>query len=119
MITVDSLNVVDVDLALNLMNGYEQIYFRVIQTFLENHGCLVENLEKCLEKDLDEARRLVHSCKGISKNIGSLPLYEVSEAFEQAIVNRNSNLINFYYIKFKAIFNQVLQDLRKIQSANI
>jgi HPt (histidine-containing phosphotransfer) domain-containing protein len=115
MIITGDLKVVDVNLALELISGYEQIYQKLILAFQENQSNLIEDIKKHLDNDLNEARRLVHSCKGISKNIGSLPLYEVTSALESAIINRDSELINIYFVKFQVIFEQVLVDLNNIQ----
>ncbi len=115
MLILEDLKVVDTSLALDLMGGYEQIYQKVIESFLENQTNLIEEVEENLINNMDEARRLVHSCKGISKNIGSLPLYQISSLLEQAIMTRDSLLIDAYFKDFKTIFLQVLSDLKKIQ----
>lgn len=118
MIVLDDLKVVDVNLALDLIGGNEQIYHKVIAVFLENQRHLIEEIENKIEKNIDDVRILVHSCKGISKNIGSIELYEVSSLFEKAIIERNPDLINHYLKQFTLIFSQVLQDLEKIQLQN-
>lgn len=118
MIVSDHLNVVDVNFALDLIDGNEQIYHKVIAVFLENQSHLIEEIENKLETNLDDVRILVHTCKGISKNLGSIKLYEIASLFEKAIIERNHDLINHYFKQFAGIFSQVLQDLNKIQSEN-
>ena len=115
MILLDNLKAVDVNLALNLMGGYEQVYRKVVDSFLTTQENLIQNVEYNLGRDYDEARRLVHSCKGISKNIGSEKLYEVCAYLEKAIIDRNEALIEFYFTDFKIIFTQVINDLTKIK----
>lgn len=112
---VGELKEVDVDLALRTMGGFEHIYEKVIETFLYEQRTLVDDLSRSLKEDYQEARRLVHSCKGISQNLGSKRLFEVSSDFEEAILNRDMGLINDYFISFKDLFNIVVDDLQKIE----
>lgn len=118
MIVARDLKVIDVEMALSLINGYESIYQKIIGTFMENQKDLVETIKKLLPHNLEEARRLVHSCKGISKNLGSLPLHEVSLKLEQAILDKDYKLIEVYFQEFEQVFRDVLRDLTKIQFIN-
>ncbi len=116
MILLSDLKVIDTNLALNLMGGYEQIYQKVIDSFLVNQSRLVEGIEKHLAtKNLREARRLVHSCKGISKNIGSEQLYIVAKELELALISEKQSLIDGALDDFKLLFEQVIEDLKKIK----
>lgn len=114
MIIGNDLKMIDVNMALDLMNGIEQVYFKVVQTFLEEQKNLIEEIEASLACNYDEARRLVHTCKGISRSIGSNPLYEVSANLEDAIIKQNKTLISDYFAKFKEIFKQVVKDLNNL-----
>ncbi|NLG81580.1 MAG: Hpt domain-containing protein [Bacilli bacterium] len=118
MIVARDLKVIDVEMALSLINGYESIYQKIIGSFMENQKNLIQTIKNLLPNNLDEARRLVHSCKGISKNLGSLPLYDVSAKLEQAILNGNLELIDKYFQMFQQVFQDVLHDLTKIQFIN-
>lgn len=115
MISANELKVIDINLALNLLEGYEQIYQMIVLSFLENESNLIERIESNLPHKFEEARRLVHSCKGISKNLGSLPLYEIALELELALIEHNLDLVELYLPKFKSIFYEVLTDLAKIQ----
>jgi len=118
LIVVDDLKVVDVDVALNLIDGNEQIYLKVIDVFLDNQSHIVEEIEMLLENNINEARIPVHSCKGISKNIGSIQLFEVSESLEEAIISQNHESISNYFDQFKIIFSQLLNELNQIKELN-
>ena len=115
MIISNDLKMVDVDMALSLMNGLEQIYRKIVKTFLHEQKNLIEDIEISLSCNYDEARRLVHSCKGISKNIGSNQLYEVSAELEKAIMECDQELIAYYFSNFKEVFKQVVTDLKNIK----
>lgn len=115
MIILNNLEEVDVKLALNMMGGYEVVYQKVVQSFLLNHQSVINGIKNNLNYNKKEARRIVHSYKGISKNIGSEKLYEVSKEFEQVIIDNNEPLINDYFKIFEVIFNKVVNDLQKIK----
>lgn len=115
MDTNDDLKVVDVNLALDMMGGNEQIFLKVIDSFLESQSNLIVNISNSLHNDMNEARRLVHSCKGISQNIGSLKLYDVASAFETAILGNEKALVEHYFSEFEAVFHQVFHELKKIK----
>jgi len=115
MYILDQLEVVDVSLALDMMGGNEFIYQKVIESFISNQASLIEDINVNLETDKGEARRLVHSCRGIAKNIGSLKLYEVASSLEEAIINDMEALIEFYCNEFEDIFNKVIVELKTIQ----
>lgn len=115
MYPLDQLEVVDVSLALDMMGGNELIYQKVIDSFISNQCNLVEDINENLETDKSEARRLVHSCKGIAINIGSPKLYDVATALEEAILDDMEALIEFYCNKFEDIFNKVIVELKMIR----
>jgi HPt (histidine-containing phosphotransfer) domain-containing protein len=111
---MSKLKMINVDEALELIGGYEQIYKKLIKTFIENQKELIPQVKEALnENNLDEARRLVHSCKGISKNLGASHLYEIASQFEVAILN-NVPYLNDYLQKFEMIFKQSYQELETL-----
>mgnify|MGYP000963244294 CR=1 FL=1 len=112
------LKLVDVDMALAFFTGCEQIYFKLVDIFVENQKNLIPLLENKLSDDLSEAHRLVHSCKGNAKNLGSDLFFEVSRKLELAILNRDKEDIKVCFSQFKEIFLLVYEELRKIIEAN-
>ncbi|ERJ13023.1 Hpt domain-containing protein [Haloplasma contractile] len=110
---------VNVDSALELLGGYKKIYNKIAEQFLENQRNLVSEIKFNLKNDydLEEARRLVHSCKGISKNLGANQLYEISTKFEVAIIDQDKKMIKQHMKEFKKEFKVVLSELRKVITA--
>ena len=106
---------VNVEAALELIGGYEQIYKKLVQSFLENQNRLVEDVEAYLRTNQAEARRLVHSCKGIATNLGAFQLYEVTKELEVAIVNNDQPSIQAYFELFRTIFPKVYMELSSIE----
>ncbi len=106
---------VNVEEALELMDGYEQIYQKVVESFLDNQSHLIEEVrENYISNNYDEARRLVHSCKGIAPNLGAKSLHEIAKDLELAILNKDFKTIDKLFPQFKQIFNQVINELKTI-----
>lgn len=117
MIRSNNLEYINVGDALKLLGGYEQIYKKLVDTFIDNQKDLIYEVEeKLASNDRKEARRLVHSCKGISKNLGANRLYEESADFELAILNEEetNESLQSYFIRFKEVFEMTYQELQEI-----
>lgn len=111
----DCFEEVNVELALELLGGYEQVYKKLIESFLTNQEHLVDDIKKNLLTNRIEARRLVHSCKGISKNIGAMSLYDITKDFEVAIIEEEEALIEKYMQEFEQVYTKVISELKSIE----
>lgn len=108
---------VDIDEALKLIGGYEEIYRKLVRAFLENQKELIAYIDERLSNDLKEVRRAVHSVKGISQNLGAMRLYDVAHQLEKAIVDEvGMDVITIYYDEFKAVFLGTFEELKAIDS---
>lgn len=67
-------NGADVDATLNRFMGREAIYMKFLLKFAEDRSCrgIRENLEK---QDVKEAFNQAHSLKGVSGNLGLVPVH--------------------------------------------
>lgn len=108
------MSTIDIEGALNLLGGYKNIYERFVKSFIENQSQLIEELEAALESDLETARRLVHTCKGLAPNLGAFTFHELCKEYEQAIINRDRDLVEAYHIQFKNQFQAVMAALKAI-----
>jgi HPt (histidine-containing phosphotransfer) domain-containing protein len=111
---MSQLEMINVDEALELIGGYEQIYKKLIKTFLENQKNLITEIKEAFTNgDHQEAIRLVHSCKGISKNLGASKLYDIAAQLEIAILN-NDSYQNDYLQKFEVVFKKSYKELETL-----
>lgn len=75
------MNYVDKKIALKYLANSEILFNKVKQSFLYSYQNGVEEINHfCNTNNVEELYRYIHSIKGISLNIGSMILYEDSEA---------------------------------------
>lgn len=70
--------------ALRRLDGDEALLNIVVETFLDDIPCQIEALRDAIAADnAQEARRLTHSLKGASANIGATRLQNVAMEMEE------------------------------------
>lgn len=117
MIKMMKNNVVNIDLALELIGGHEQILEKVINSFLTKR--IFDTFDYSTCNNINDLKLLVHSCKGISKNIGSEALYEIASKLERALDNNaDDKKVNRLYRKFEETYNLVEEELRSYSVSN-
>lgn len=80
------MNYVDKEIALKYLANSEKLFNKVKDSFLNSYKNAVEDINYlCNTNNIDELYRYIHSIKGISLNIGSMVLYEDSEAVLEKI----------------------------------
>ena len=71
---------------LQAVRGRVDSYCRLLNKFAENHADDFGKMRQCLaDANLDEARRLAHSLKGVSATLGAVAIHRASVALEEAI----------------------------------
>ncbi len=107
-------NYVDIQAGIATMANMESIYNKVVDSFIKNYSnfnSLIKNLLNEENANYKEARRHVHSIKGISLNLGSKKLYDISAKYENIILEQDVKLINDTLDVFLNIFNHVYSEL--------
>ncbi len=104
-------NYVDKNLGISTMGGHENIYNKFINAFVENNKNLISDISSLLVGYKDEARRLVHSIKGVSLNVGSKKLNDISTLFETAIMENDIEKMQSGFVEFKSVFSNVMNEL--------
>lgn len=73
--------------AIKNLGGIESIYYKHVEKFKVNYAKSTEHVISLLEdQNPEEARRLVHSIKGLGGTLGMLNLQDASAALEKAIM---------------------------------
>lgn len=73
--------------AIRNLGGMESIYYKHLNKFKANYAGSTEQITELLsEKNYEEARRLVHSIKGLSGTLGMMDLMETSADLEKAVM---------------------------------
>jgi signal transduction histidine kinase/DNA-binding NarL/FixJ family response regulator/HPt (histidine-containing phosphotransfer) domain-containing protein len=73
--------------AIKNLGGLESIYYKHVEKFKNNYVDSTEHIAALLaENNIDEARRLAHSIKGLGGTLGMLDVMEASSELEKAIL---------------------------------
>jgi two-component system, sensor histidine kinase and response regulator len=80
----------DPEKGLSILGGDVETYSRIVTRFKEGYADTVDRIEKCLDMDdRVEAKRLAHSLKSVSGNIGAGDLYLVAQRLDARLAEEN------------------------------
>jgi HPt (histidine-containing phosphotransfer) domain-containing protein len=93
----ESLAFFDLKSALARLGGNKELYLRLLQLFNVDHAQDGQTIQKALTRtDMNYARLLAHSLKGVASVIGATELSVAASVLENAIVRENA----FFYDEF-------------------
>jgi len=85
---------INIGSALARLGGNQKLYLRLLRMFRESQRTTVDSLLAAIEgDDLELARRLAHTLKGVAGTIGADELAEAARQLEAAIVEQDELLI--------------------------
>jgi len=74
----------NIQMGLQMLEGNSELYTRLLSRFRENFSDSVTQLDDFLESnEIEEAKRLAHTIKGTSANIGTVSLHEIAAKIEK------------------------------------
>lgn len=89
------------------LGGKQETYRDILARFLENHKNDHAKLNQCLAaNDFPEARKLLHTLKGVSANVGAVKLQDAAFRLENAVERRDEAGI----AKEKSQFERALEE---------
>ena len=122
-----SLDGVDVEAGLISVNSDWKLYRKLLYNFHDRHQNITEEIQNELEHgNLDVARRLAHTIKGVAGTVGANKLSEISARLESAIKKGDHDRIGDYSERFAKEVAAVMtsldrfikdQDARRIEAA--
>ncbi len=109
--TVSGINMEE---GISRLGGNRRLYRDLLSKFSDNHRQFVGVLKAKWEAgDLDEARRMVHTLKGLSGSLGMSDLHHCSRQLEESIKDGEQSL-NSSIQPLSNELNRVLNTIRKI-----
>ncbi|MEO5600010.1 MAG: response regulator, partial [Cyclobacteriaceae bacterium] len=113
-VKIPPLDGVDIDDGLNRVGGNTKLYHDLLLKFRDNHSNFIADLtSKLTTGNEEEARRLLHTIKGMSGNLGMTKLYEVCMETEQHLKNTNGAHTTDVIGPLSEEMNKVLASLNK------
>lgn len=96
---------IDVELGLKYVGDCKSIYERLIDSFLNDYKNFFETLkEKYKNKEFENVKKMIHSLKGITLNLGAKRLYEASLKYEV-----DSNFFDEYIDVFLNSYQELIE----------
>ena len=103
----------DLDALNTLKPVMEDDFPLLIDTFIQDSSSRIANLRQLIQgNDADLIRRMVHSFKGSSSNLGALQLAALCAAIEKKVLAGNFNGLAADLAELEHEFAQVEQSLR-------
>lgn len=87
------MSYVDKKIALQYLANSEKLFDKIKNSFLESYKNAEQDIKKLIDdNNVEELHRYIHSIKGISLNIGSMPLFDDSQAVVEKLKKEEINL---------------------------
>lgn len=82
----------DRDLAFSFLNNNENIYYKMIESYFDNYKDIDDKINCAFTKnDFLELKKIIHDVKGVSLNIGSSKLYDISYKLNNMLIDFDAN----------------------------
>ncbi len=100
-VTIPKFSVIDSSIGLSFIADNKPLYLKLLFGFLENYKDL--NIDKC-------DNRVVHTIKGLSKNIGAIKLHDIATLTE---ANMSEENLNIFLNELKVVITDLESNLVK------
>ncbi len=97
---------IDTEVGLGHMMGDRKLYIRILGNFAAQYEDTGEKLKRLIREDREGARRMAHTVKGLTANIGARALHKVAEKLDLTL---DVNLIP----EFNDELARVVQEIRE------
>jgi ABC-type amino acid transport substrate-binding protein/DNA-binding response OmpR family regulator len=105
----DKLPGIDLRWGVERIGGNKRLFRKLLAEFVTNHGNALQTVKRRLaDGQYDEARRELHTLKGVAGNIGAHALQYETEQFEQQLAEkapRNVKIPQSFLDAFTTLFN--------------
>ena len=103
------LKSIDKNALLELKDLLEDEFQELIETYIADTNAKLDETRECLRtSNIDQTRRLAHSVKGASVNIGVVKLGELCSQIEQSAIENNISIC-------RELFDSAIAELTIVQ----
>ncbi|WP_321493970.1 PAS domain S-box protein [uncultured Desulfobacter sp.] len=107
---------IDIEDGLGRLDGDCELYRELLRKFAESQADTADNIAQALERsDMDLARRLVHTIKGVSGNIGAKSLFGAATLLDAAVKEEDLHDALAHLPDFTARLGEVIQGVNAMQ----
>ncbi|MET0084411.1 MAG: response regulator [Sedimenticola sp.] len=111
---------IDLEAGVNRLGGNWRLYRRLLAKFSQSQGNAVNEIRDAQSRgDMELARRLTHTLKGVAGNLGATELFRQTQALEDHLKNDGLNSIESQLLSVDAALKKVLAGIaRAMQDEN-
>lgn len=110
---------IDCNDVIEKVGGNKKKYKSILEKFTANHSKDYKKLYDYVKSDrMDLAKRLLHTIKGVSGNIGAYELMEQCSSIEKVIIKKDKQRLLDNMKKFEVILKQVIDAANKFIKDN-
>ncbi|MCP4344411.1 MAG: response regulator [Desulfobacterales bacterium] len=110
---------IDIKSGLKRVRGNKDIFRKLLRTFCATYGETTEKIRDALEKgDMDSARQLTHTIKGVAGNLSANTLYSTAMELESRIRHNKLHNIDYLLSKLKSALDQSRESARRFEQEN-
>jgi len=102
--TIPEFKYIDTTDGLKLMMGDTALYLSVLRTFATEYQDRTNQLRQLLHDDRESAKRITHTMKGLSANIGAKALHDVAATLDATL---NDSLLPIFEIELMNVIDEI------------
>ncbi len=112
---------IDIEKMLDSLSGDEESVRMLLEVFIQDHTEDGKKLRVLMNegKDKEQARRIVHSLKGVSGSIGAMPLHYISGYIESLIKQEEQVIDNKFDLLEEVLQETILFAEKALHSENV
>ena len=121
----ENIDGIDIQDGLKRVGGNKKLLLYLLKEFLKNYYDIAFKIKKIIDnadadfntkdaEDMEDVKRIVHTIKGVSGNIGALILHQSTRELEECIINKDKIQISHKLEIFEKSLNQVITGLKLI-----
>jgi signal transduction histidine kinase/DNA-binding response OmpR family regulator len=111
------IETLDFDKTLIRLGNKEEFYYDLLKKYCDNYSNLVSDFSDMkMNKKYDEAKRFIHSLKGVTGNIGAMKLNKFIIKFEEQYESYDEKSLNENLATLSALNEELLNSITEIIS---
>ncbi len=109
---MDNYDGIEFDVGVNNVLGDKALFKEILVMFYQDHHLDGEKLQTAIEsKDIDSAKHLAHTLKGVSCSVGAMDLFEATKALDIAINDNNHDDIDGLFSQLSPELSRVMEGI--------
>ncbi|PCI28156.1 MAG: hypothetical protein COB67_07035 [SAR324 cluster bacterium] len=106
---------INTEMALERLEGNEGLYRKILTRFHQKYVGLPDQLRQGMKKiDLPDIKLIAHNIKGLSGNIGAIPLQQAALELESVLVGNQREEVEVKLLRFKKELSLVLGNIKEV-----